>query len=166
MQLLVVRHAIAEDGVGKPDEARELTGEGREKMERGAKALRAMVPEVQIILASPLVRACQTAAIIEKEYKNIPIQVLEDLTPESSPDETIRAIANEASRYEVVCCVGHEPNLSGLVSLALSGSNRSFIQMKKGGASFLTFSGAPRIGAGVLRWHLAPSLLRELKNFS
>ncbi len=73
MHLLIIRHAIAEDrdsfaGSGKSDDLRPLTDEGRAKMELGAAGLRALLPDITLLAASPLTRAQQTAEIVGKEY--------------------------------------------------------------------------------------------------
>ena len=69
MNVLVIRHAIAEDRdvfarTEKDDDERPLTDEGRKKMARGAQGLHTLVPKLDLIASSPLVRAQQTAAIV------------------------------------------------------------------------------------------------------
>src|SRR5207249_9588299 len=69
MRLLVVRHAIAEDPAAfarshKDDSGRPLTPEGRRKMERAAHGLKELVPELDVLAASPYKRAVDTAEII------------------------------------------------------------------------------------------------------
>src|SRR2546422_1650397 len=62
MRLLVVRHAIAEDLEAfarshKDDSTRPLTPDGRRKMERAALGLKELVPELDVLAASPYKRA-------------------------------------------------------------------------------------------------------------
>ncbi|MDH3366486.1 MAG: histidine phosphatase family protein, partial [Gemmatimonadota bacterium] len=69
MQLLVVRHAIAEDrdifaAAGREDDERPLTEEGTRRMAAGAVGLVRVVPRLDAVASSPLVRAVQTAEII------------------------------------------------------------------------------------------------------
>ncbi len=69
MRLLVVRHAIAEDREAfarshKDDSTRPLTPDGRRKMERAALGLKELVPELDVLAASPYKRAIETAEII------------------------------------------------------------------------------------------------------
>ena len=73
MQVLVVRHAIAEQReefapTGKDDSQRPLTHDGRRKMRRGAVGLRAVVPAIDVLATSPLLRAVQTAEILAAVY--------------------------------------------------------------------------------------------------
>ncbi len=60
MELLLVRHAIAEDADRpgpRADAARALTAAGRARMKEGAKGLRELVPAVSAVVSSPLRRA-------------------------------------------------------------------------------------------------------------
>src|SRR2546430_12501315 len=73
MRLLVVRHAIAEDREAfarshKDDAARPLTPDGRRKMARAAEGLKQLVPELELLAASPYKRALETAEIIAHAY--------------------------------------------------------------------------------------------------
>jgi len=66
MQLLLIRHAIAEDRfefarTGQSDYYRPLTERGRARMARGATGLRTLVPDIDVLATSPLTRAVQTA---------------------------------------------------------------------------------------------------------
>ena len=60
-------------------------------------------------------------------------------------------------------CVGHEPNLSSLAGYLLTGRDRSFLELRKGGAVLLDFPGRIVAGGAILQWHLAPGMLRELR---
>ena len=64
--IYLVRHAIAaERGDDWPDDAkRPLTHGGAAKMRRISRGLRALDPAIDLIAASPLVRARQTAEIL------------------------------------------------------------------------------------------------------
>ena len=70
MDLYLVRHAIAEDRdhARWPDDAdRPLSAKGIERFEREARGLATLVPDVDILLASPFSRAWHTAEILTKE---------------------------------------------------------------------------------------------------
>jgi phosphohistidine phosphatase len=166
MKLLVVRHAIAEDRdlfaeSGKPDKERPLTAPGRRKMARAADGLRALVPRIDLLAASPLVRAQQTAAIVAKAYG---IQIGET-TETLEPDAALTRFAEWAvahSAREVVAVVGHEPHLSTLVTWLVSGLEESHVELKKGGACLLELHGSPGGGSAKLLWLNAPRALRQL----
>ncbi|HTR22118.1 MAG TPA: histidine phosphatase family protein [Gemmatimonadales bacterium] len=166
MQVLVVRHAIAEDPADyarrHPDDAgRPLTADGRKKMRKAARGLRALVPELDLLATSPLTRAVQTAEILADEYDGpAPVQ-----TPTLAPAQPLATLADwldRERRREVVALVGHEPGLSRAVSWLLSGGDRSFVELKKGAACLLEFPDHVGAGLGVLRWSLSPGQLRRL----
>ena len=86
MKLLLVRHAIAEDrrefeATGRDDALRPLTAEGREKMREAALGLRTVVPSIDVLATSPLVRAADTAGIIARCYQGLATTTLEELRP-------------------------------------------------------------------------------------
>jgi phosphohistidine phosphatase len=62
----------------------------------------------------------------------------------------------------VVAIVGHEPQLSRLVTYLVAGVDRSAVEVKKGGACLLEFEMLPKAGAGELIWAVRPSMLRDL----
>jgi phosphohistidine phosphatase len=166
MQLVIIRHAIAEDpkefaSTGRPDSQRPLTDDGVVKMKRGVRGLRELVPEINLIATSPYVRAMETAKIVANGYKGTRIVIIHELTPEGSFDAFV-AWQRELKDVPVVAVVGHEPHLSELASWLLSGTQRSFIDFKKGAALAMDFEGVPGAGTGVLLWSIAPRQLREI----
>lgn len=166
-QLLVVRHAIAEDAAvwarNHPDDAgRPLTSEGRKKMKRVAAALRALVPELQLLATSPFTRAVQTAEIVAAAYEGLEPVPVPVLAPAQSAADVTDWLAGER-RHDAVAIVGHEPGLSRVVSWLLARSERSFIEIKKGAAVLLAFPDAVDAGAATLQWALTPSQLRALE---
>jgi phosphohistidine phosphatase len=166
VQILIIRHAIAEerstfDATGKSDDQRPLTDEGRRKMTEAAKGLRALVPQLDVIAASPLVRAQQTAAIVAKAYGITDVETTSTLTPDAHP----AAFAKWARAYgnsDVVAAVGHEPDLGTLVTWLLSGRADSHVVFKKGGACLVECDGAPGPATCSLHWFLTPATLRRM----
>src|SRR2546423_8060240 len=86
MRLLVVRHAIAEDREAfarshKDDATRPLTPDGRRKMESAALGLKELVPELDVLAASPYKRAIETAEIISAAFGGLSLERVPDLGP-------------------------------------------------------------------------------------
>ena len=165
MQLLVIRHAIAEDRddfakTGRDDGERPLTNDGARKMRQAARGLRELVPGIDTLVASPLVRARQTAEIVRKEYELDDVGNAPELEPETPLAKTTAALARAAG--DVVAIVGHEPHLSRLVTYLTSGADASAIELKKGAACLIEFDGKVRRSGGVLVWSVAPRILRDL----
>jgi len=133
MLLYLLRHGIAEDHSSRGGDAyRELTEEGREKTAAAlaaAKKIKLLPPE--LVIASPLIRAQQTAEIaLEVFAKGAKFETSEAIKPMSDITETMALIAERAKKYGSIMLVGHDPHLSSLGS-ALLGSSTAVIEMKK-----------------------------------
>ena len=168
MDLLVIRHGIAEDKdtfakTGKADDLRPLTAEGRDKMERAARGLHAIVPGISLLAASPLVRARQTAEIVASEYHIQIGETTDVLHPDASFDDFVKWLASR-NGHTLVAVTGHEPHLSTLITWLMCGSEESRIDLKKGAAVLLSFDGRPSRGAATLCWALTPKQMRKLAN--
>ena len=166
MRLLIIRHAIAEDRdefaqSGKSDDQRPLTRGGRRRMKEAAKGLRLIVPTIDHVATSPLVRAAQTASIITDEWGIGGAEVIPALTPDARPQALAEWAAAHASK-DVVAVVGHEPHLSSLATWLLSGQSDSRIDLKKGGACLVDLGSEVRSGTGTLLWLLTPRVMRRL----
>jgi len=169
MQLLVIRHAIAEDKetfarTGRTDDLRPLTEEGRDKMRRVASGLRTIAPGVAVLATSPLVRARETAEIVAPALGVKRIETVDALRPERRYEELLDWLLARAPKAgsDAVAIVGHEPHLSGAVSWLMTGESDSRLELKKGGVCLVEFSGPPSTGEGTLLWLLTPSQLRRL----
>jgi phosphohistidine phosphatase len=176
MNLLVVRHAIAEDKerfaeTGRSDDQRPLTEEGREKMRRAAEGLKQVARRAHLLASSPLVRARETAELIAPALRAPRIELVDALRPDRRYEEFLtwlrgRESPNDKRGLEnderTIAIVGHEPHLSGLVTWLMTGRTESRLELKKGAACLLEFSRTPDSGAAVLRWSLTPAILRQL----
>lgn len=165
MDLLVIRHAIAEDReewaqTGRPDRDRPLTDEGRDRMERIARALRALVPQLDVLATSPYVRAVETADIVRDAFGKIEVVEAAPLAHGGSSEDVCAWLGARAETR--IGIVGHEPDLGQLVSWFLLGSVDGGCSLKKGGACLLRFVGRPARGAAELKWLLPPKLLHRL----
>ena len=166
MRLLVVRHAIAEDRevfarADRDDANRPLTPEGREKMRRGAVGLKQIVPDIDLLAASPLKRALETAEIVARVYGGLTVDRVADLAPGTPLERVLVWVAGLPARGTVTL-VGHEPDLSRMVCALLAKANGPFLEFRKGAACLLEFSGPAGPGAATLDWFLGPKHLRRL----
>jgi len=165
MILYILRHGIAEDvPVGGDDGARRLTPKGREKIRAAAEGLCNFGLKFDSILTSPLARAAETAEIVAAAYANTPPpQVMPVLaTGVSAPDaaEALRSFAKQKH----VMIVGHEPQLSSIASIVLTGSPDGVnLELKKGGCVALQVPARPDKGGAQLLWLLTPRQLRTLR---
>ena len=166
MRLLVVRHAIAEDPEAftrshKDDSERPLTPEGRRKMERAAHGLKELVPELDVLAASPYKRAVETAEIIGGAYGALNVERVPELAPGAGVDRVVGWLAGRHALGNVAV-VGHEPDLSRLVCTLLAATNDPFLELRKGAACLLEFPGTIGKAAATLDWFLGPKHLRRL----
>ncbi|MGK2962823.1 MAG: phosphohistidine phosphatase SixA [Gemmatimonadaceae bacterium] len=166
MNLLIVRHAIAEDRedfaeTGQPDDQRPLTDQGKRKMKKAARGLQRAVDNIDHLATSPLTRAAQTAEIISEVFGIGGAEVVPALVPGARPEEFVEWCAPHGDR-NVVAIVGHEPHLSSLAAWLTGEAGGSEIDLKKGAACLIEFDGAAARGGGTLRWLLTPRRLRRL----
>lgn len=135
-----MRHGIAEDGSESGrDRDRVLTDEGMEKTRQSGKALRKIGVEFDAIFASGYPRAWRTAEIVAEELDSGDLlEELVELEAESSAGDALTGLRRVAKGKASVLVVGHEPILSQLISLLISGDTGLAIAMKKGGICKLT----------------------------
>lgn len=170
MQLLVIRHAIAEDReefarMGEDDALRPLTTEGRRKMRRVARGLRREVPALATLASSPLVRAYQTASIVAEEYGIGAVEIADVFAPEVPLEGALGWVADAAHAAagdEIVAVVGHEPHLGAFVTMLLAGREEPMLELRKGGACLLDLPSSPRPGEARLLWLATAGQLRRL----
>jgi phosphohistidine phosphatase len=164
MMLYVLRHGVAEevapDGV---DGLRRLTPGGRRRMRAAAAGMRALGLRFDVLLTSPFARAAETAAIVSEVLGGEPApSELRALEQGVTPIETARALRAFA-RYDHVAAVGHEPGLSALVAVLLTGSPGGMrLVLKKGGLVALQLHDAGQPAGATLRWMLTNRQLRRL----
>jgi phosphohistidine phosphatase len=162
--LYVVRHAFAAhaDPSQWPDDAeRPVTPDGAERFRRAARGLRRIVPNVDAVLSSGFARAWQTAELLHAEAGWPEPEDCPALEVGRAPAEALAALRGRSE--ESIALVGHEPYLSGLASLLAAGREGALaLELKKGGVVFLECDGPAAPGGAVLRWAVAPKILRAL----
>lgn len=164
MNLFFLRHAKASPRGPKfrPDSKRPLTPEGEEKMRAVARGIKKMGLTFDLILTSPYARALRTAEILAEVYRSKKTFVTNNLTPEANPKDLIREIDENFSALENICLVGHEPHMSALISLLLTGASDTVIELKKAGLCHLTVNHLLHGKCAALNWLLKPSQLEAM----
>ena len=115
MDLILWRHAEAEDANGKPDLERELTKHGRKQAQTMAEWLKPRLPDKRRILVSPSKRTQQTIEALGVKYET-DRRVSTDVSPTSVLDA-----AGWPEAGGTVVVVGHQPTL-GEVAAELLGA--------------------------------------------
>lgn len=169
MQVLIIRHAPAEEREvfalsGQPDNLRPLTNKGKDKMRKNVNGLQKILPTIDRIAESPLVRAQQTAGLIANAYPNAIRDNLPALAPEGSMSKILHYLKKYKKTTQVIALVGHEPDLGELITWLLSGTANIWMPLKKGSAGLIEFPEDVEAGEAELCWMLRPKQLRLLAN--
>jgi phosphohistidine phosphatase len=164
MNLYIIRHAIAVDAAAseyEDDLQRPLTNKGREKMKKIAQGLWELEVQLDLILTSPAMRTMDTARILANrlDVKKDKVIATSHLEPTGYADELVREINEKYSEVENLALVGHEPYLSGLISMFLSGESTISLTLKKGGVCHLAMDTLQYGKCADLKWLLAPAQL-------
>jgi len=166
MDLYLLRHAIAEErdaSKAELDAQRRLTKEGRGKMKRVAVGMKGEKVRFDLILSSPYLRCKETAEIVANIFgAEKKLKFSEALKPEGSPKELIEALRGEYRKCRRVLLVGHEPYLSRLMSLLITGDTRAGIDLKKGGLGKLSIGRLTFGNCARREWLLQPGQTRRL----
>ena len=168
MQLLVIRHAPAGDPrefarTGANDDLRPITPEGRESMRSAALGLARIVPRIDALITSPLVRARQTAEIVAEAFGQVEIASSELLEPDARVadlPQLVEAIEEDGC----IAIVGHRPHLHRLVGWSIAGRKRGIVRIPKGAAVLLDFGGDRDVGKerAKLVWAMPPRILAAI----
>jgi phosphohistidine phosphatase len=154
MDLYILRHGKAEEaGHGKGDADRKLTKKGREEIIAVAHWMAAQELSFDLVAASPLVRAQETAALVIGVLGIEKMATWPVLVPGGSPDEVCREIGNQPEDSAILI-VGHEPLLSSLISRIIAGDADAGIVMTKGGLAKIRHYSFLQRPSGELHWLL------------
>ena len=120
MELILLRHGDAEFSLS--DSARELTAKGELQVEKMAKAYADKIDAVELVLTSPLLRACQTTEIFVANAKlDCDVQVVGFLLPDTRIDQ-IEGQINTFDNKKILM-VGHMPLLDYWIDYLIGNSS-------------------------------------------
>jgi phosphohistidine phosphatase len=135
IRIYLVRHGIAVDHSERgdlPDEDRPLTEKGRSRFRRLARAFARLGEPLDALFTSPLPRAVQTAEILAGALKQANVGILESLKPSVQPEALLQELAKKAKDAQAIGLVGHDPQMTLLVSLLGNVPREADIDFKKG----------------------------------
>jgi phosphohistidine phosphatase len=164
MKLYLVRHAAAIERItDSPDAHRYLTPEGRVFFRKTARTLLKNSIEPGIILTSPFLRALQTADILAEALDyNGPLVVREELQP-GFDMQSLHNILNEYKTVDEIVLVGHEPDLSSIISRILPKSHAG--SLKKGATVKLKINPSDLSLPADFRWlAIGKKLVRDIND--
>jgi phosphohistidine phosphatase len=167
MELFILRHAIAEDRTLHPvrnDSERPLTAKGEKRMWRLTEGMKVMDLSFDLILSSPFARAKRTAEIVAEAFRlRKALGFSQNLVPDGNPKELIEEIKVNHGKSKRILLVGHEPYLSRLISLLVSGDTSIAITLKKAGLCKLSIDVLQYGQCATLEWLVTPGILRRVQ---
>jgi phosphohistidine phosphatase len=160
MKLYILRHGDAAEH-GDPrykENERPLTPKGLQRTKQLAHTLRQMEISFDAILSSPLTRARQTAEIVARGLDG-KVELTEHLAPAGSMEKLVEEISVIRPVPDAVLLAGHEPYLSGFISLLCIGGPNLPMKLKKGALCRLEVDTLSCGKCATLEWLLQPRLI-------
>ena len=166
MTIYFLRHANA----GEPkldsakDDKRPLDKLGIQQSHDVGRALAALEVSIDAIIASPLLRALQTAEIAAAELKHKDKLILDPaLRPEASYEQ-FQQLLRRHGGSKAIMVVGHNPSMTEFLNRLLTGGSAlNVVEMKKGAVAKVESDGRD---AAVLKWYITPKLARAIQQAS
>jgi phosphohistidine phosphatase len=163
MEVYLIRHGIAaEKGTYTDDEQRPLIKKGQVKTAQVAQRLINIGLNFDLLLSSPLVRAIQTAEILQQAGLAPTIETISSLKPDGSIEEWLKWQEQYQLQHAEakIALVGHQPDLGNWAEMLIWGAIKGQIEVKKSGIIGLKI---PQIGTPIARstlfLHISPKWL-------
>lgn len=160
MNLILWRHAEAEDGDNDNDMKRELTKRGQKQALLMAAWLKNQTPPDARVLASPAERTKQTAQALTSDF-----EIIKGLAPGKGVEDLLAAVNwpdgwsdGKNGREETVIVVGHQPTLGAAAALLIGGAEAGW-SVKKGAVWWLSNRVRGTAAQTVLRVVMSPDHL-------
>lgn len=161
LQVYFIRHGLAgKHGSYEDDTQRPLTPEGQKKTRRIAKRLRDLQLQFDRVLTSPLIRAKQTADILQEVGLTANLEVVDFLAPGGAIQDWVRWLDAHHRDRGTLALVGHEPDLSTWAETLIWGRCQGNLTLKKAGVIGVELpeTGSP-VGSSTLFWLAPPRFL-------
>jgi phosphohistidine phosphatase len=165
VDIFILRHGKAEDaGHNLTDAHRKLTKKGREEIAAVAEWMAAQGIKFDLIAASPLDRAQETAAIVA-DILGTPekLETWKVLVPGGDPDTVCRETGKHPDDFAILL-VGHEPLLSSLIGRIISGDAGAGIVMTKGALAKIRDFSCTEHPSGELHWLLMAKQMAGIRH--
>jgi phosphohistidine phosphatase len=167
MNVFLLRHgeAISRGTPGyETDRERPLTPKGKRDIRRIARGMRSLGLVFDAVVSSPYPRSKETADIVAKAVGDrAEIAVSEHLAPDGDPSAMLKELEKYHQEKRNVLLVGHEPYLSGLISLLVAGDLSLNLGLRKGALCKVSVEHPTQDHTGTLRWLLTPKQLISLR---
>ena len=162
INIYFIRHGIAGERENyATDEERPLTEIGDRKTNKIAQKLKQLGLHFNLILTSPLVRANQTAKILQANQLSSKIEKFLPLAPGGDINLWLQWLETwQPQENRELALVGHQPDLANWAEILIWGETREVLILKKAGAIGISLPevGSP-IGNSQMFWLTAPKFL-------
>ena len=148
--LYLLRHGDAVSSPHLADADRPLSDDGRKSVEAAGMLLKRLAAPIGALVSSPLRRAIQSAEIISQTLGVEKTTQSEYLVPGSRLQDLLDHV--QALPADHVLLVGHEPQLSSLISYLTVGQAGLRVEVKKGSLACLAAEEPVAAGTGTLLW--------------
>jgi len=166
MKLYLMRHGIAEEiGAvpGRQDGDRRLTPEGIQRTREVAAGMRRLGANFDQLLASPMARSRETAAIVADVFGwRGETRIIPELAANIRHGPMLNALIEALDGVDAALVVGHEPGLSQMTSVLLTGGVSLTADFRKAGLCLISFAAGVKPNEGVLEWFLPPKVLCKI----
>lgn len=160
-EIFILRHGKAEDlneVIHSSDFDRNLTPDGKEKIERLGKFFNLLKEELNIVLSSPYNRAKQTAEIFINNILPKPdLKIVDFLSCGVSSKDISRGLISY-SPHNKILLVGHAPDLETFLGKIIGGVQ---IKLKKGALAKVILKSNIEL-SGELEWLVTKKLIKKL----
>jgi phosphohistidine phosphatase len=160
MFLYLMRHANAGLRRDNPvlDAKRGLIKEGKEQCMLMARYLGAIGAQIDVIVASPLKRAMQTAQFVGTELGyDSKVEISNALSPDAE-FPAFQTLLNKYASREGVLMVGHNPNIFQFLGKLITNNGGASIRMRKASIARVNMEQHPPR----LQWLVDPRTVRSL----
>ena len=161
MRLYFLRHGDALESPYYHDSERPLSDLGRRQAQTAGRFLHALRIKPDLILTSPLVRAKETGEIVRDAVHAKGFMT----TPVLASGGNLRDCLKEINGHPVpsLLLVGHEPQLSAMISVFTGGDEQFRVAMEKATLACLDTNHPVKKGHAVLLWLLPANILEVLR---
>jgi len=163
MKIYLVRHGIAVEGLVRGisrDSERPLTDEGVSETQMVARALKGLGVRADVVVSSPLVRAKQTADIINSEVGG-EMATTDSLSP-GVTNASVYKFLKKFDKAQEIFLVGHEPDMGELVKDIIGAGFEFTLPFEKAAVCCIEAADLPATMPGTLKWLVTPKILGAL----
>lgn len=159
MDVYLIRHGIAAEPTEySNDSDRPLTKEGEQKTAKVAKKIYKLGLRFELILTSPLLRARQTAEILQNSGLSNRLEEFAALAPGGDLQDWVDWLRQKHFNESKcsLALVGHQPDLGNWAEMLVWGNSKSKLVVKKAGAIALRLPENDPVGNSKLFLLTAP----------